>query len=180
MGRSWLARQSQAPLIGNALCVANLLVNLLAGRMNHHWTRNPLASRERARRYVSVGSNSNVAKRVTIAELGRAAIWEVDTHSGRIALLQLACVTQKGSHGQPQPQVVSQRRGERRTLSRSRIGADRFPDEDSRNLARLSRSRPARPNPRRTNVSSIPTRACRARLVTRPAPANASLRRRAP
>jgi glucose/arabinose dehydrogenase len=58
------------------------LVELPAGPINHHWTKNLLASMDGTRLYVTVGSNSNVAERGMDAEAGRAAIWEVDLHSG--------------------------------------------------------------------------------------------------
>ena len=57
------------------------LVDLPAG-VNHHWTKNLIASPDQRRLYVTVGSNSNVAERGMEAEAGRAAIWEVDIGSG--------------------------------------------------------------------------------------------------
>jgi glucose/arabinose dehydrogenase len=90
-------------LVGNALYVANSdavlrfsyavgdthiaapgtrLVELPAGPINHHWTRNLIASPDGTRLYVTVGSNSNVAERGMAVEEERAAIWEVDTRSG--------------------------------------------------------------------------------------------------
>ena len=53
------------------------------GTINHHWTKNVIASPDGSRLYVSVGSNSNVAENGIAAEEGRAAIWEVDLRSGR-------------------------------------------------------------------------------------------------
>jgi len=58
------------------------LVDLPGGPINHHWTKNLLASADGRKLYVSVGSNSNVAERGMEAEQGRAAIWEVDVASG--------------------------------------------------------------------------------------------------
>ncbi len=57
------------------------VTDLPAG-INHHWTKNLLASPDGARLYVSVGSNSNVAENGMDAETGRAAIWEIDVASG--------------------------------------------------------------------------------------------------
>jgi glucose/arabinose dehydrogenase len=48
------------------------------GRFNHHWTKGLLASRDGARLYVSVGSNSNAAEHGIGEEHQRAAILEVD------------------------------------------------------------------------------------------------------
>jgi len=58
------------------------LVDLPAGRRNHHWTKNLIASADGKKLYVTVGSNSNVAENGMDAEQGRAAIWEVDIVSG--------------------------------------------------------------------------------------------------
>ena len=55
---------------------------LPAGPINHHWTKNIIASADGARLYVTVGSNSNVAERGMAVEAGRAAIWELDLRSG--------------------------------------------------------------------------------------------------
>jgi glucose/arabinose dehydrogenase len=89
-------------LIGNRLYVANAdavmrfpyeagqtridapgekVADLPAG-INHHWTKNLLASPDGGKLYVSVGSNSNVAENGMEAEEGRAAIWEIDVASG--------------------------------------------------------------------------------------------------
>ncbi|MEP6587720.1 MAG: sorbosone dehydrogenase family protein [Polaromonas sp.] len=58
------------------------VVDLPAGPINHHWTKNVIASRDGSKLYVTVGSNSNVAERGMEAEAGRAAIWEVDLKTG--------------------------------------------------------------------------------------------------
>ena len=58
------------------------VVDLPAGPINHHWTKNIIASRDGSKLYVTVGSNSNVAERGMEAEEGRAAIWEVDAKTG--------------------------------------------------------------------------------------------------
>ena len=54
------------------------IVDLPAGPLNHHWTKNVIASPDGAKLYVTVGSNSNVAENGIEQEEGRAAIWEVD------------------------------------------------------------------------------------------------------
>jgi glucose/arabinose dehydrogenase len=58
------------------------LVDLPAGTINHHWTKNLIASSDGKKLYVTVGSNSNVAENGMQAEEGRAAIWEVDANTG--------------------------------------------------------------------------------------------------
>jgi glucose/arabinose dehydrogenase len=55
---------------------------LPAGVINHHWTKNLLASQDGHTIYVSVGSNSNVGERGIEAETDRAAIWAVDLATG--------------------------------------------------------------------------------------------------
>jgi glucose/arabinose dehydrogenase len=54
------------------------VVDLPAGPINHHWTKNLLASADGRKLYVTVGSNSNVGENGIAAEAGRAAIWEID------------------------------------------------------------------------------------------------------
>ncbi len=54
------------------------VLDLPAGPINHHWTKNIIASPDGQTLYVTVGSNSNVAERGMQAEFERAAIWEVN------------------------------------------------------------------------------------------------------
>ena len=58
------------------------LAELPAGPRNHHWTKNLIASRDGSKLYATVGSNSNAAEHGMQEEEGRAAIWEIDAHSG--------------------------------------------------------------------------------------------------
>ncbi len=58
------------------------VVALPAGPINHHWTKNLIASNDGKSLYVTVGSNSNVAENGLAAEAGRAAIWKVDIATG--------------------------------------------------------------------------------------------------
>ena len=58
------------------------VADLPAGTINHHWTKNVIASADGAKLYVTVGSNSNVAENGIAAENGRAAIWEIDAKTG--------------------------------------------------------------------------------------------------
>jgi glucose/arabinose dehydrogenase len=59
-----------------------VVAKLPAGAINHHWTKNLMASADGRKLYVTVGSNSNVAERGMDAEAERAAIWEVDLATG--------------------------------------------------------------------------------------------------
>jgi glucose/arabinose dehydrogenase len=58
------------------------VTDLPGGPINHHWTKNVIASEDGAKLYATVGSNSNVAENGMAAEEGRAAIWEIDPASG--------------------------------------------------------------------------------------------------
>ena len=59
------------------------VTDLPGGPINHHWTKNIIASPDGAKLYATVGSNSNVAERGMAAEEGRAAIWEIDLATGQ-------------------------------------------------------------------------------------------------
>ena len=58
------------------------VIDLPAGLINHHWTKSLTANADGSKLYVGVGSNSNAMERGSIAEMNRAAIWEVDPHTG--------------------------------------------------------------------------------------------------
>ncbi len=59
------------------------LTDLPAGTINHHWTKNIIASPDGSKLYATVGSNSNAGENGMAAEEGRAAIWEVDRATGQ-------------------------------------------------------------------------------------------------
>ncbi len=59
-----------------------VLTDLPAGPIDHHWTKALTASPDGSRLYVGVGSNSNIIENGLAAEQGRAAIWEVDRLTG--------------------------------------------------------------------------------------------------
>ena len=54
------------------------VADLPAGPINHHWTKNLIASPDGSKLYVTVGSNSNVAENGLDKEKDRAAILEID------------------------------------------------------------------------------------------------------
>ena len=58
------------------------VVDLPGGTLNHHWTKNIIASRDGTKLYAAVGSNSNVAENGIEKEDGRAAVWEIDLRTG--------------------------------------------------------------------------------------------------
>lgn len=59
---------------------------LPGGPINHHWTKNVVASPDGSKLFATVGSNSNVLENGVAAETGRAAIWVYDmaTHQARV------------------------------------------------------------------------------------------------
>jgi glucose/arabinose dehydrogenase len=57
------------------------IIDLPAGPLNRHWTRNLIANRDGSKLYVTVGSDSDHAEKGVEREAGRAAIWEIDTNS---------------------------------------------------------------------------------------------------
>jgi glucose/arabinose dehydrogenase len=65
-------------IVGNA----TRIVDLPAGTINHHWTKNIIANADGSKLYATVGSNSNVGENGMAVEEGRAAIWEIDLNTG--------------------------------------------------------------------------------------------------
>lgn len=70
--------------IGDTTITASgtVIVQLPAGSINHHWTKNVIASPDGSTLYVAVGSNSNAAENGISVEVERAAVWAVDTKTG--------------------------------------------------------------------------------------------------
>ena len=99
------------------------IVELPAGPRNHHWTKNLIASPDGAKLYVTVGSNSNVAEHGMKEEAGRAAIWEVDTASGRHRVLASGLRNPNGLAWEPHSRVLWTVVNER-----DEIGSDLVPD----------------------------------------------------
>ncbi len=58
------------------------VADLPGGPINHHWTKNVIASPDGSRLYATVGANSNVAENGMENEDRRAAILEIDIRSG--------------------------------------------------------------------------------------------------
>lgn len=99
------------------------LVDLPAGPINHHWTKNLIASKDGSKLYVTVGSNSNVAERGMAAEVERAAIWEVDIRSGSHRIFASGLRNPNGLAWEPHS-------GELWTVvnERDELGSDLVPD----------------------------------------------------
>ena len=58
------------------------VADLPGGTLNHHWTKNLVASADGKKLYVAVGSNSNIAENGIDAEKERAGILEIDAETG--------------------------------------------------------------------------------------------------
>ena len=59
-----------------------LVSPLPGGKLNHHWTKSLIASRDGSKLYAGVGSNSNAAENGIDKETERAAVWEIDAATG--------------------------------------------------------------------------------------------------
>lgn len=68
--------ETQITAPGEKLC------DLPGGPIDHHWTKSLTASPDGTKLYAGVGSNSNITENGIQAELGRAAIWEIDRATG--------------------------------------------------------------------------------------------------
>ena len=58
------------------------VADLPAGTINHHWTKNIIASRDGKHLYATVGSNSNIGENGMQNEIQRASILEIDPATG--------------------------------------------------------------------------------------------------
>ena len=99
------------------------LVDLPAGRINHHWTKNVVASEDGTKLYVTTGSNSNAGENGLAAEEGRAAIWEVDRATGAHRIFASGLRNPNGMGWQPQTHALWTAVNER-----DEIGGDLVPD----------------------------------------------------
>jgi glucose/arabinose dehydrogenase len=78
------------------------LVDLPAGTINHHWTKDLIASRDGSKLYATVGSNSNIGENGMDAETNRAAVLEVDRASGKWRVFASGLRNPNGPAWQPQ------------------------------------------------------------------------------
>ncbi|MFT4171573.1 MAG: sorbosone dehydrogenase family protein [Rhodocyclaceae bacterium] len=99
------------------------LTGLPGGPINHHWTKNLIASRDGKYLYAAVGSNSNVGENGMENEDGRAAIWQIDRATGRKRVFASGLRNPVGMAWQPQSGVLWTAVNER-----DEIGSDLVPD----------------------------------------------------
>ena len=102
---------------------ANLVAVLPGGPINHHWTKNVIASRDGSRLYVSVGSNSNVGENGVAAEENRAAILEIDPRTGASRVFASGLRNPNGMAWEPSSGALWTVANER-----DEIGSDLVPD----------------------------------------------------
>ncbi|KJS01190.1 MAG: sorbosone dehydrogenase [Desulfobulbaceae bacterium BRH_c16a] len=131
-------------LIGNAFYVANTdsivrfpyregqtkitepgvkIMDLPAGPINRHWTRNIIAGQDGKVLYATVGSNSNVGEKGLDKELGRAAIWQLDLESGHQRIFASGLRNPNGLAWEPESGVLWTTVNER-----DELGSDLVPD----------------------------------------------------
>jgi glucose/arabinose dehydrogenase len=99
------------------------VVDLPAGTINHHWTKNIIASGDGQHLYATVGSNSNAAENGMDKETGRAAIWEIDRATGTHRIFASGLRNPNGMAWEP-------RTGALWTVANERdeLGSDLVPD----------------------------------------------------
>ena len=95
----------------------------LPAGLNHHWTKNIIASQDGKKLYATVGSNSNVAENGMEAEKNRAAILEVDLASGATRVFASGLRNPNGMAWNPQTGALWTVVNER-----DEIGSDLVPD----------------------------------------------------
>lgn len=101
---------------------ASKVTDLPAG-LNHHWTKNVIASPDGSKLYVTVGSNSNIGENGLDSEEGRAAIWEVDPASGQKRLFATGLRNPNGLAWEPRSGALWTAVNER-----DELGNDLVPD----------------------------------------------------
>ena len=99
------------------------VADLPGGPINHHWTKNIIASRDGSQLYATVGSNSNVGENGLDKEEGRAAIHEIDLKTGQSRIFASGLRNPNGMGWQPDT-------GELWTVANERdeLGSDLVPD----------------------------------------------------
>ena len=99
------------------------LMDLPGGPINHHWTKNVVASADGKFLYVSVGSNSNVGENGMAAEDGRAAIWQFARATGKARVFATGLRNPNGMAWEPKTGALWTAVNER-----DELGNDLVPD----------------------------------------------------
>jgi len=99
------------------------VVDLPAGPINHHWTKNVIASRDGKRLFVTVGSNSNVGENGLAVERDRARMLKIDPATGATHVYATGLRNANGMDWQPQSGALWAVVNER-----DELGSDLVPD----------------------------------------------------
>lgn len=99
------------------------VMDLPGGPINHHWTKNVIASPDGKFLYVSVGSNSNVGENGMSAEDGRAAIWRFERATGKARVYATGLRNPNGMGWEPKTNTLWTAVNER-----DELGNDLVPD----------------------------------------------------
>lgn len=99
------------------------VMDLPGGPINHHWTKNLIASPDGRKLYVTSGSNSNVGENGLENEAGRAVIWEHDLATGQSRIFASGLRNPNGLDWEPHSGALWTAVNER-----DEIGSDLVPD----------------------------------------------------
>ncbi len=99
------------------------LTDLPGGPIDHHWTKSLTASPDGTKLYAGVGSNSNITENGIQAEVGRAAVWEIDRATGAHREYATGLRNPNGLQFEPQSHVLWAVVNER-----DELGPDLVPD----------------------------------------------------
>jgi glucose/arabinose dehydrogenase len=99
------------------------IADLPAGTINHHWTKNIIASQDGKYLYATIGSNSNIGENGIDKEEGRAQIRRIDLSTGQSQTFAAGLRNPNGMGWQPQS-------GKLWTVANERdeLGSDLVPD----------------------------------------------------
>ena len=100
-----------------------LIASLPAGPINHHWTKDVIASADGKKLYATVGSNSNVAENGIEAETNRASVLEIDLATRKTRVFASGLRNPNGLAWQPDSGALWVAVNER-----DEIGSDLVPD----------------------------------------------------
>jgi len=78
------------------------VADLPAGALNHHWTKDLVASPDGTRLYATVGANSNIGENGMDNETNRAAVLEIDRATGKSRVFAWGLRNPNGPAWQPQ------------------------------------------------------------------------------
>ena len=118
-----LVRVAYRPGETRASSAPEKVIDLPGGPLNHHWTKNVIATPDGSKLYVSIGSNSNVAENGIDKEEGRAAIWEVDPRTRQFRVFATGLRNPVGMAWEPQSGALWTSVNER-----DELGGDLVPD----------------------------------------------------